>query len=275
ISLKMSVSAMILAALLPGCEKAESASAGSGTNEEVVVVATSGGPRPFSFVDDDGTIAGVDVDICRAIDELLPQYRFTYEVTEFVGILGGLDAGKYQIGANSFSWTEPRAEKYIFPDPIYANPAGFIIRPGYTEIKKLEDIGGKRTGTVAGTAMATFLEGFNEKHPDNKVIIEYHEGDELSMHQKLVNGLYDFVISSDAAYPAFKALFNLDEDYVSLTVEEAAQVFDPYVYLLLENSERGKKLKDDVNGAIRTLTGNGAISRITRQYLSADLSVKK
>jgi polar amino acid transport system substrate-binding protein len=271
----MSVSAMILAALLPGCEKAESASAGSGTNEEVVVVATSGGPRPFSFVDDDGTIAGVDVDICRAIDELLPQYRFTYEVTEFVGILGGLDAGKYQIGANSFSWTEPRAEKYIFPDPIYANPAGFIIRPGYTEIKKLEDIGGKRTGTVAGTAMATFLEGFNEKHPDNKVIIEYHEGDELSMHQKLVNGLYDFVISSDAAYPAFKALFNLDEDYVSLTVEEAAQVFDPYVYLLLENSERGKKLKDDVNGAIRTLTGNGAISRITRQYLSADLSVKK
>jgi polar amino acid transport system substrate-binding protein len=275
ISLKILVSAMVLAAFLTGCKKAESASSGTEVKEEVIVVATAGMPRPFSFVDDDGTIAGVDVDICRAIDELLPQYRFTYEVTEFVGVLGGLDAGKYQIGANSFSWTEPRAEKYIFPDPIYANSAGFIVRPGYTEIKKLEDIGGKRTGIGAGTSMATFLEGFNAKHPDNKVIIEYHESDELFMHQNLVNGLYDFVISSDASYPAFKALFNLDEDYVSLTVEEAAQVFDPYVYLLLENSERGKKLRDDINGAIKTLTENGTISRITEKYLNVDLSVKK
>jgi polar amino acid transport system substrate-binding protein len=264
----------MLAALLPSCKKTETVPSGS-EREEVIVVATGGGPRPFSFVDDDGTIAGVDIDICRAIDEILPQYQFTYEVTEFVSILGGLDAGKYQIGANSFSWTEPRAEKYIFSDSIYASPPGFIVRPGYTEIKKLEDIGGKRTGTGAGSAMATFLEGFNEKHPDNKVIIEYHEADELSMHQKLANGLYDFVISSDAAFPAFRDLFNIDEDYVSLTVEESAQISDPYVYLLLENSERGKKLRDDINGVIKTLTENGTISQITKKYLNVDLAIKK
>jgi polar amino acid transport system substrate-binding protein len=225
-------------------------------------------------VDDDGTIAGVDIDICRAIDEILPQYRFTYEVTEFVGVLGGLDSGKYQIGANSFSWTAPRAEKYIFPDPIYANSAGFIVRPGYTEIRSLEDIGGKRTGTGAGSAMATFLEGYNANHSDNPVNIEYHESDELQMHQKLVNGVYDFVISSDAAYPAFKALFNLEEDYIPLSIEEAAQVFDPHVYLLLENSERGETLKNVINGAIKTLNENGVISQITTKYLDVDLAVK-
>jgi polar amino acid transport system substrate-binding protein len=241
---------------------------------ETIIVATAGMPRPFSFEDDDGTIAGVDPDICKAIDGLLSQYAFNFEVTEFPSVLGGLDSGKYQIGANAFSRTPERAEKYLFSQPIYENRAGFIVRPGYTEIKQVEDIGGKRTGTGAGSAMATFLEAFNRAHPDNPVKIEYIEGDELMLHQKLVNGQYDFVISSDAAYPAFKALFQLEEDYVSLSDEEARHIYDPDVYLLVENSDRGKKIQDALNGAITTLTADGTISRITTGYLNIDLAIK-
>jgi polar amino acid transport system substrate-binding protein len=261
--------ALFMAAVI-GCSRS-TAQNSSAAAVKTIVVATAGMPNPFSFVDDDGNVHGIDPEICEEIDKILPQYEFKFEVTEFPSVLGGLDSGKYQIGANSFTWTAARAEKYIFSIPIYESRSGFIVRPGYTEIKKLEDIGGKRTGTMAGSAMATFLEGFNASHKDNPVLIEYAEGDEMMLHQKLLSGSYDFVISNDAFFPVLKALFQIEEDYVSLSNEEAYQVSDPRVYLLIENSAEGKILAEAVNGAVKTLSENGTISAITKKYVDVDL----
>lgn len=116
--------------------------------EEVTTVkcATDGHTVKFAYVDEDGELAGYEADLLRAIDEVLPQYEFEFEITEFESIFNGLDTGRYQLGFNSLSWNETRAEKYIFPKHYDRYEAsGIYVREGLLDehpINGLEDLGG-------------------------------------------------------------------------------------------------------------------------------------
>lgn len=47
-----------------------------------IKVAVAGGFYPITYADDNGEAQGYDVEVFKAVDELLPQYTFTYEITD-------------------------------------------------------------------------------------------------------------------------------------------------------------------------------------------------
>ena len=60
---------------------------------------------------------------------------------------------------NNISYSKERAGKYLYGNPYAKNPTVLVVRKG-TDIKSLDDIGGKSTEVVQGTSTAKQLEDF-------------------------------------------------------------------------------------------------------------------
>ena len=62
-----------------------------------IKVAVAGGFYPITYADDNGEAQGYDVEVFKAVDELLPQYTFTYEITDKETMNVGVQSGTYQV----------------------------------------------------------------------------------------------------------------------------------------------------------------------------------
>ena len=60
-----------------------------------IKVAVAGGFYPITYADDNGEAQGYDVEVFKAVDELLPQYTFTYEITDKETMNVGVQSGTY------------------------------------------------------------------------------------------------------------------------------------------------------------------------------------
>lgn len=107
-------------------------------------------------------MTGYEVEIMQAVDELLPQYEFEFEITEFESIFNGIASGSYVSGFNCLSWNQDRADKYIFPKHYLRYEAsGIYVKKGLLDehpIEGLDDLGGLTTACNAkGDAWQLFI----------------------------------------------------------------------------------------------------------------------
>ena len=65
---------------------------------------------------------GYDIELIKAVFDRLPQYELQFELNDWDSILTGLDSGKYDISTECIFYSEERAEKYYFSDPISYDP---------------------------------------------------------------------------------------------------------------------------------------------------------
>lgn len=70
---------------------------------------------PYDFVNDQGESDGFEVQVLKAVDELLPQYKFIFVPTSDDDLLIGVESGKYNIGVKGAWFTEERAKNISFP----------------------------------------------------------------------------------------------------------------------------------------------------------------
>ena len=89
----------------------------STASPKTIVVATAGDIPPFDF-EKDGHLTGYDVEVLKAVDEKLDQYKIEFQKTAWESIFPGVDAGRYQAAANNLSYTKERADKYLYSLPI-------------------------------------------------------------------------------------------------------------------------------------------------------------
>jgi polar amino acid transport system substrate-binding protein len=255
------------------------ASTESGTGEVTkVLIGTGGSCKPYIYTDDDGNLVGYEAEIMEHVQELLPQYDFEYEFTEFPSIFLGLDAGQYQMAINNLSWKQEREDKYLFSgEYVGYNLTGAIVRKGYDEIKTLEDLGGKRTYSgESGLFSQVFEEHYNEDHPDNPILLSYTSAETIKQFQDLIDGQIDFILQEKVmeeaeleSYPDLLAAV----DFIEFTPEETAEIQDPYTWFLYPKTEFGEQLRDDVDGALRQLKEDGTITEIALKWIGYDTTV--
>ena len=247
--------------------------------EEVkkIIVGTGGSPKPWLWVEEDGSIAGYDAEVVYAVDELLPQYEFECEKTEFARLFTGVDSGRYTMAVNNFNWRADRAEKYLFGEEyVCYEKEAIYVRKGYEEIKSLEDVGGHKAFTNgSGLMTQLFLEEYNTKHPDNQVELIYSDADTLKTFQDIQAGVADFGFISQPSldnylevFPQFNEVF----DIIELTDEESEQVCSPYTYFIYAQTPEGEALKEAVDEALRTLKENGTIKALSEEYIGYDVT---
>jgi polar amino acid transport system substrate-binding protein len=239
-----------------------------------VSIGTAGLPVPYGWVNPDGSLDGYDSAVIAAVGELLPQYRFTIEVTEFPSIFAGLDSGRYQIGVNNISWRKDREEKYLFAKNHYIyNNTGIVVRKGRTDIRGIDDLGGKTDlATPDGAFPQLFVEEYNEAHPENPIKITYSDEDSLKTYQRIVDGSLDFFLSEEVSVVLREKEFGLDVDFISLPKEEQEKIQNPKSYFVFPRTAEGEAIRADVDGALEKLIANGKLRELSVKYFGSDIS---
>lgn len=252
----LATSAVVLAAC--GAKSSDSQSATSG--KEKVTLATVGTTRPFSYEDDKGNLTGYDIEVAKAVFEGSDKYEVTYQKTEWSSIFTGLDSDKFQMGANNISYTEERANKYLYSNPIASNPSVLVVQKG-SDIKTYDDIAGKTTQVVQGTTSAAQLEAFNEKNSDKPVELNYTNENITTMLRNVNEGKFDFKIFDKIAVNSIIKSQGLD----NVEVIELPSDQQPYVYMIFGQDQ--KDLQAFVNKRIKELYEDGTLEKLSQEYL--------
>lgn len=121
-----------------------------------LTVLTEPGFAPFEYIDAEGNIAGVDVEICNKIAEKL---GVTLEMVsaEFDAIIPAVQTGKADLGAAGITATSERAKQVDF-SVNYVDTGIYIIVPEGSPIASGDDIAaGVTVGVQRGTTSDLFV----------------------------------------------------------------------------------------------------------------------
>lgn len=265
--------------------EAATANTAAATKAQTVVVATSANPSPMTEVDADGNLTGYEIELLRAADSLIPEYNFEYDKVDFSGIAGGLDSGKYQIGANFFNYTKERSEKFIFSKhPHYRDNASILTTPDWTKthpITSLEDLGGYSVPVDSnGSAWQVFAEDYNKLFPKNPLKLTYTGVDHATRLREISSGQFDFGYGGRFHQKVYGADLGVKVDYVKLpdslaktdAEKDLLKTIRQETYFLFPKTDAGQKLADAVDAALVKLHKNGTMQKLSKQFLGYDLT---
>ncbi|QGG94486.1 ectoine/hydroxyectoine ABC transporter substrate-binding protein EhuB [Actinomarinicola tropica] len=88
---------------------------------------------PFGFVGEDGEPTGIAPDVAREVLAELGIEEIEVDVVEFGNLIGGLQAGQFDLIAAGMYITPERAEQILFSDPDYCVAEGLAVPEGNPE----------------------------------------------------------------------------------------------------------------------------------------------
>lgn len=265
---------LVASAAAPYAALAESTEAASTEAGEktTIIAATSGTPKPYIISNDDGSLSGYDIEVLNAVFDLLPQYDLQYVTTEFTSVLTGVTSGLYQIAVNNLSYNAERAQTFLYSFPYDKVSYVFVQRQGDEPITSLADAGEKgfKTHGSAGNNIANALEKYNQANPDKQIQIEYSEAETAEVLQQLEDGQYDFTIIDKAMFPVYTEEFGLTDLQATplQAIDEADIAENLYSYFLF--AQDNDALRQEVDGAIKTLKENGTLTELAQKYYDSD-----
>src|SRR5262245_54412925 len=142
------------AVLLAACGKTaaspstlSSAASGVDTIDKGVIKVAIEPYMPYTDVKD-GKLVGLDADILQEAASNL-GLKVEFNVTDFKGMLGGVQSHRVDITIGGVGWSKDRAAKGLFTDPVYYSPPAMAVL-GDKSYQTIEDLQGKTVGTVTG-----------------------------------------------------------------------------------------------------------------------------
>jgi L-cystine transport system substrate-binding protein len=226
-----------------------------------VVVGTGNDMRDFCFLDEKGNLAGLEIDILNAVDELLPQYEFSFEGGEFRTILVGIDAGKYDIAAHNYAKNKEREEKYLYGEVPYIHYSyQLAVKAGRKDINSIQDMEGKILSTATGNNISYLFEQYNANTAKVPVQLAYGSLDTETRIKALQEGRIDAYAASPRDIQNTRAAYGN-------VIEGVGPEFLPgYVYYIFAKGDT--QLRDDVDKALNTLRENGKLRELSIKWLA-------
>jgi len=232
-------------------------------NPRTIVIGTGTQMKPYCYIDDSGNLAGFEIEVLKAVNRLLPQYKFEIVPQEFVNLLIGLDTGKLDVAAHQFEKNPKREEKYLFADEGYTN---FVLRLAVSkernDIHSLDDMKGKTISVSAGANDTYVINEYNRTH-DNAIKVKYSSGiDALARVKDLRDGRVDGFLSIRRMVEGLNKTFG---DRIKIVGDP---VSTSHAYHLFRKDE--VQLKNDFNTALRQLKKDGTLRQLSVDILGGD-----
>ena len=270
----IAISVLVVLALALGLVFFNGSKHKQGTKQTVVTVATSGSPKPFTYVDGRDQLTGQNIELLKAVFKKLPQYKLKLEKTEFDSIFSGLNSGRYQMGVNNIAKNPERQKNYLFSDPMFKNSYVVIYKSDNKEAKQADswdDLAGHSTVGSTGVNTSTAIEEFNKKHPDKKIDLNYSEEDLTTQLQGVESGKYDFLLMDKPMFEYYQKELGLKLTGKPVSGDlEKELLSEPYSYFVFSKDQ--KQLQKDVNKALKEVTGDGTSKKINEKYFGEDYS---
>lgn len=253
---------LVLSVLLTGCGKDTSSE--DGTTK--IIVGTGNGYEPYCYLDENGNLAGYEYEVLKAVDELLPQYEFEYQTSDFTNVAISLDAGKIDIAVHQYEYNEERASKYLFGEEAYTTFVTYLVVPkDNTSVNSLDDLQGKTVYAGGKGSNTTFIiENYNEEHKDNPIkIVNAESATSEEFIQGLLSGAWDAAVATKRDVEKNNNAYGSE---AIKTVGEPIQSSSTYYLFAKDNVE----LQQAVDGAIRELKQSGKLAEISIEVIGGD-----
>ncbi|HSP08207.1 MAG TPA: ABC transporter substrate-binding protein, partial [Candidatus Dormibacteraeota bacterium] len=136
-----------------------------------LTVAADASYAPNEFVGPDGhTVVGMDADLAKALGALMGLKVDVVNAT-FDTIIPGLAAGKYDLGASSFTDTKAREKVVDFVDYFKAGTSFFTKASGGAAVTDLASLCGKTVSVESGTTEETDAKAQSAKCKGAKITV--------------------------------------------------------------------------------------------------------
>lgn len=252
------VLAFAMAISLSACSSSENS---GDTQTKKLTLATSADFPPYEYVADDGSYAGIDVEIAGKIAEKMGMELEVVNMN-FNSIVASVSTGKYDMGMAGLTVTEDRLQSVDFSNP-YANGVQAIIVKEGSEIESVDDLYAEgasyKVGAQISTTGAIYFATDIEDGLTTCTLQEFNTGADAIL--ALSSGKIDCVIIDNEPAKSFVAanegLKILDTEY---TNEDYA------ICVAKGNTE----LLDKINAALQELIDDGTVQSIIDKYISAD-----
>ncbi len=229
---------------------------------------------PYDYVNEAGESDGFEVQVLKAVDELLPEYRFEFVPTTDDDLLIGIESGKYNVGTKGAWFTQERAQKYVFPkNYIAASIIGLAFRAENAgQIKDMESFAtfsGKLVPIAPQNAQWAIVEEYNATHPEKQVTLVASEAFNITdAYTWVLEGRYD-------------AFFDIKLSFYNNVLKEGAPYFDlkdklayvPYkaipTWPLFNKNDQ--ELADAYDEALEQLKASGKIDELLLKYFGENI----
>lgn len=245
------------------------AGCGEKAEDTVLDMATNAAFPPYEFKADDGSFAGIDVEIAGKIAEKLGMELKIHDV-EFGSIVGGVQSGKYDMGMAGMTVTDERLESVNFTDS-YANGVQSVIVPADSAYTSFEEFytgydadgnpAGVKEGITIGVQQDTTGDiycsdtptkwGFGEAN-----VVRYKDGP--TAVQALKDGKVTAVIIDNEPAKSFVASND------GLKILDGAYTEEDYAICIAKDND---ELMTKVNGALKELIADGTVAGIIEKYI--------
>lgn len=222
-----------------------------------LVIGIEGTYPPFTYHNDDGSLAGLDVELGTALAEKL-GVEVEFQEAAWDSLLIGIDSGRFDTVINSVSITDERAEKYDFSDPYYYEARRVVVRADDDSIQAPEDLNGKKIATNATNA---FLPWYEEQGAEIVGIDTSAEAIDL-----VLSGRADFLGTS---IPVLNAYLDEHPDAKD-KLKEAFVIPNSEDVIAIPVRKGETEFLDAINAALTELRADGTLKAISEKYLGGD-----
>ena len=244
--------------------------------EKVLQVAHTQSYKPYDFVNDKGESDGFEVQVLKAVDEKLPDYKFNYNPTSDEDLLIGLESGKYDIGTKGAWKTPEREQKFIIPEEkIAASVIGLTYRTAdkakYSNLEDFAKQNGKLIPISPQNAQYKVIEDFNATNP--KTPIKLDAADQFTISDAYAwllegryDGFFDIKLSFDNSVLAADGPYH---DYASKLS------YVPYkgipTYPIIHKNATNESFAKAYDKAIKELEADGTLTKLSKKYFGEDV----
>lgn len=249
------VFSFIMVCCLSACAQKEKLADGSKLiHKEQFVFAASGEFKPFSYINDDLTMSGFDIEVGEAIAKEMGLKPVQKRI-KFKGIVEGVKTGRADAAVASHTINPQRSKHVSFTTPYYYSGPQIFTRLD-SNIKTVNDLAGKEVAVAKGSTYADTASKYTDK-------VKTYDSD-ITALQALSSGRHDAVIT----------------DFVT-GKSAAKEGFEIKGQQLINRSEQAIVLPQDnpkllkrVNEALERLRENGTLTRISIKYFDEDITKK-
>jgi len=231
--------------------------------QDTLRIGVEGAYPPFSYKEPDGSLAGFDIDIAKA---LCAQMQRECELVEqeWDGMIPALKARKFDAIVASMSITEERKRQIDFSDKYYQTPTRLVARKDADFDDTPEALAGKRIGVQRGATHQCFAE---KMFPDSEVVLY---GTQEEVFRDLALGRVDVEISDPIIAEEGFLKTDAGKDFAFLGGDHTdLECYGEGVGIAVRKGD--DELRDALSAAIKAIRDNGVYAEIDAKYFSFDI----
>lgn len=218
--------------------------------ETTIIVGTSATQPPMEFLDEQGELVGLDVDLMRAVAEAVGLNA------EFVdapadALIGGLDAGQFDAVISTLYITPELEDLADFTRPYLNGGQVVVVRTGTDDIRSHRDLAGRKVGVQLRSNGAKAVEKIKG------ATVQTYDTIDLAFVD-LVGGQLDAVVT--AAPVAYDFVYSYDGE-----IQIAGQPFTTE-HLGIAVREGNTALLDKLNAGLSIVQAQGVVDELIRKW---------